>query len=235
MRDNNGPRVEKLRGRENFDIWKVGAKSYLTIKGLWSVIEKETPATESPETNAKTIGELTLMIEASLYSYLEESPDAYIVWKGLVKAFEDSGVARKKSKAAGFRIDEDVVASLLLGGLPDEFRPMILGIENSGQELTIDYVKQILLQGIPDPLDTNEKKDAAMYTFSEIENRRKGYKGKRSCFKCGDILHLRIDCPKADLKCSKCGDFNHLVENCITRKVVTMKNASNNGEEPLEF
>lgn len=57
----------------------------------------------------------------------------------------------RKSKIAGFNVEEQVIASLMLGGLPDEYRAMILGIENSGKELTVDYIKTILLQGIPDP------------------------------------------------------------------------------------
>lgn len=30
--------IEKLKGRENFDSWLISAKSYLTIKGLWSCL-----------------------------------------------------------------------------------------------------------------------------------------------------------------------------------------------------
>lgn len=56
---------------------------------------------------------------------------------------------------AGFNIEEQVIASLMLGGLPDEYRAMILGIENSGKDLTVDYVKTVLLQGMPDPKSKN--------------------------------------------------------------------------------
>lgn len=153
----------RLKGRENYDEWKVAAKSYLTIKGLWKVIIAGDPE-ESPETNARAIGEITLMIEPSLYNYVDDSLSAKVVWDGIAKAFDDSGTARKitilnqlvsiklsihdtmeeyvneillywrKSKIAGFNIEEQVIASLMLGGLPEEYRAMILGIENSGIE-----------------------------------------------------------------------------------------------------
>lgn len=250
-------KIEKLRGRENYDTWKQSARSYLTIKGVWEVIDQKIPATVSPKTNAKAIGEITLMVDMSLYSYLEESEDAYVVWYGLAKAFEDSGVARKvtilnqlvsvklvkyksmeryinttlqywnKTKVAGLQINEEVIASLLLGGLPDEFRPMILGIENSGQDLTIDYVKQVLLQGIPDPYEIKEEDLAMPVVMTDTKERSKGYKGKRSCFKCGDTLHLRVNCPKRDLKCSECGASYHLVENCPLRKADCSENGWN--------
>lgn len=181
---------EKLKGRENFDTWKVAMKSYLVIKKLWQVIEEEIPPETSPNTNAQAISEMTLGMENSLYNYVEDSKSASEVWKGLLRACDDSGVARKvivlnhlvsiklkqyssmekyvnaillnwnKTKTAGFSIEEQVVASLLLGGLPEEYRAMILGIENSGKPLTVDYVKTVLLQGIPDPFGTEE--DRAM-------------------------------------------------------------------------
>lgn len=128
---------EKLKGRENFDTWKVAIKSYLVIKKLWQVIEEEIPPESSPVTNAQAISELTLSIENTLYNYIENSKSASVVWKNLLKAFDDSGVSRKvtilgqlvsiklkqytsmekyinaillnwnKTKTAGFNIEED--------------------------------------------------------------------------------------------------------------------------------
>lgn len=161
----------KLRGRENFDEWKPAAKSYLIIRKLWAIIEKPHSPDDYPESNATTISEITLMIEPSLYSYIKDTKSAKKVWDGITKAFDDSGTVRKvtilnqlvsvklasignmekyineilllwnKTKIVGLKIDEQVVASLMLGGLPEEYRAMILGIENSGRKLTVDYVK----------------------------------------------------------------------------------------------
>lgn len=35
--------IEKLRGRENYDTWKIATKSYLVIKNLWEIIENDIP------------------------------------------------------------------------------------------------------------------------------------------------------------------------------------------------
>lgn len=199
--------IMKLKGRANYDEWKVAAKSYLIIKSLWSVVNEE--VTDSPETNQRAIGEITLLIEPTLYNYLIDSTSAKAVWDGLAKAFDDSGTARKvtilnqlvsikltkhetmeayvneillywrKSKIAGFNIEEQVIASLMLGGLPEEYRAMILGIENSGKDLTVDYVKTVLLQGIPDPLDRNEKEVAFAAKSGAKGGPKKGFQKKK--------------------------------------------------------
>lgn len=75
-----------------------------------------------------------------------------------------------KTKTAGFNIEEQVIASLMLGGLPEEYRAMIFGIENSGTPLTVDYIKTVLLQGIPDPFKTEE--DKSMPTFVLKKNKK---------------------------------------------------------------
>lgn len=213
----------KLKGRINYDEWKVAAKSYLILKGLWSVVSAETP--DSPETNAKAIGEITLMIEPSLYNYIIDSTSAKAVWDGIAKAFDDSGTARKvtilnqlvtiklvnhenmetyvneillhwhKTKVAGFNINEDVIASLMLGGLPEQYRAMILGIENSGKDLTVDYVKTVLLQGISEPIADNFGNERAYQAANQIK--------KRACFECGDFGHLARNCFRKQRNCAQ--------------------------------
>lgn len=240
--------IEKLKGRSNYDEWKVAAKSYLIIKNLYSVIEDDISPKDSPQTNARAISEITLLIDNSLFNYIEDSKSAKAVWDNLARAFDDSGVARKvsilsllvsvklknfnsiekyintlllyynKSKVAGFHIEEQVIASLMLGGLPDEYLPMILGIENSGRELTIDYVKTVLLQGIPDPFESKDDIALNAIHVKEIKERYKGYKGKRSCFKCGDVLHFMVNCPKKSWKCYKCGSTKHFMKNCDVKE-----------------
>lgn len=89
------------------------------------------------------------------------------MWKGLEQAFSDSGVSRKVSilsQLVRIRLRDvtevekyinDIISlwnktkvAGLLGGLPEEYTSMIFGVENSGHELTIDFLKTILLQGI---------------------------------------------------------------------------------------
>lgn len=168
-------RFEKLKGRENFDTWKVSAKSYLVIKKLWKHVE--TVSTES-DSDLLARSELNLMVEAVNFSLISNATTANAAWKSLEDAFSDTGAMRKvallqtlatlklsecenmnayvnrklnlweKVKLAGWNIDDATVGGLLLGGLPEEYRPMIMAMENSGTKLTADSVKNVLLQDI---------------------------------------------------------------------------------------
>lgn len=253
----NVSRVEKLKGRQNYDEWRVSAKSYLTIRGLWPAITGEATPEVSPQTNAKAISEITLMVEASLYSYIIESKSAKEVWDALTKAFDDSGIPRKvtilnqlvsirllkfrnmesyineillfwqKSKIAGFKIDEDIIASLMLGGLPESYRALILGIENSAKELTVDYVKNVLLQGIRDPLESQDDGQGAAMAAS-CSLKMSGGK-KKKCFTCGSVYHLSFSCPKKrKRKCFTCGSTSHLAPNCPKKRQVKIRGRQQN-------
>lgn len=230
---------EKLRGRENYDIWKIAAKSYLILKNYWKIIDEDIGPELWPVTNAKAISEITLMIDPILYNYIKPTKSARAVWDGIAEAFDDSGTLRKvtilnqlvsvklsssesmekyvnnilllwnKSKVAGFQINEDIIASLMLGGLPSEYRSMILGIENSGKELTVDYIKTVLLQGIPDNVFHSES------AFTAKINKK--FKKRRKCFRCGDLYHIAVDCKK-EVKCYHCGGYKHIAKNCNLRK-----------------
>lgn len=113
-----------------------------------------------------------------MYAYVSKSPTTKDAWNGICKAFSDSGsdlnvfalekfvtiktdqfktleeYVNKKMKlwrrvrAAGYNIDEKTVGSLMLAGLPEVCRPMIIGIKNSGVTITVDFVKNSLLQDV---------------------------------------------------------------------------------------
>lgn len=48
----------------------------------------------------------------------------------------------------GFEVNDEWVGTLLLAGLPDEYRPMIMGLESSGTKITGDSIKVKLLQNV---------------------------------------------------------------------------------------
>jgi hypothetical protein len=49
-------------------------------------------------------------------------------------------------RGIGFPIDEEWTGALLLAGLPEEYRPMLMGLENSGMKISGDAIKTKLLQ-----------------------------------------------------------------------------------------
>lgn len=87
----------KLKGRENYDLWKISAKSYMVIKGLWSCVLKEptTSKMEEMEKDLKALSELKLLLDENLYSYIAGAETTKQAWMNLEKSFEDSGLCRK--------------------------------------------------------------------------------------------------------------------------------------------
>lgn len=218
----------KLRGRENFDQWKISAQSYLVIKGLWKFIETtlaSDASTDDQNSDLKAKSELTLLIEPHNYTYVADRTTAKECWDALSEAFEDSGTTRKvallqqlvsnkldhydsmeqyvnktlllsiKVKKVGFNLDDEILGSLLLGGLTPDYRPMIMGLENSGKKLTIDYVKNILLQEIEE-----KQSESALVTKQKFVRNNKSKKDKSlksvKCYNCNMTGHISKNCPK---------------------------------------
>lgn len=82
----------------------------------------------------------------------------------------------------GFVINEEYVGSFLLAGLTDEYRPMIMAMENSGMEITGDAVKTKLLQE-----NHNADNNTALYTAG---NKKRGPR----CRICGKFGHIAKIC-----------------------------------------
>lgn len=91
---------DRLKGRENYATWKIGARAHLITKGLWDSCET-TVTLSSSETvrkdDMKALAELTLLIDSSVYTHIENSLHAKEGWDALKNAFEDKGVGRKVS------------------------------------------------------------------------------------------------------------------------------------------
>lgn len=216
---------EKLRGRENFDVWKRHAKSYLVIKQCWKPVEKPLPATATEkelDTDERALAELTLTIEPSNFAHIATAKSANAAWTALLAAYEDKGLTRKvellkqlvqiklsdcesmpdyvnrmvmtslKAQSSGLNIDDELTASLMLAGLPDEFRALVLAVENSTTELTVDSVKTLLLQ------------DAKFDVKGE---------GNALCMKNNSSNHF-----KKKFYCHSCKQPGHISKSCRNKK-----------------
>lgn len=215
---------DRLRGRENYSEWRVGAKAYLITKNHWDEMEvklKEEPSASDRSKNQKALADLTLLLEPSLYSYIEDATDAKTAWDTLVGLFENKGAVRKvtllkswislkaiecngihdyvnksvtlqrKIKTAGFEIDEEVAACIMLAGLGDEYKSLVMSMEVK-DELTSDYVKNILLQSID--FDENKTESAMSVKKSKNQNKNKNKKKQVKCYECGGP-HYKNKCP----------------------------------------
>lgn len=152
--------IEKLSGRENYATWSFAVKAYLQLEDLWECIETETGKAVDAKKDIKAKSKLILLIDPIIYVHVREATSAKEVWDNLMRAFEDSGLTRKvgllkdlinttlessssiedyvnkimssahRLRNIGFKVDDEWLGTLMLAGLPDVYKPMIMAIES---------------------------------------------------------------------------------------------------------
>lgn len=228
---------ERLRGRENYSEWKVGARAYLTSKCYFNECIVKLPAADATTpptatqrtTNQKALAELTLLLDPSLYSYIEHALEAKEAWDALTEVFEDKGAIRKvfllkqwislkcddctsmheyvnknvsirsKVKNAGFDISDEIAGCILLCGLGEDYNPLIMSME-AKETITLDSVKNMLLQSI----EVNNNSSENAMSVKKF-NKRDKKKNVVKCYECGGP-HYKNKCPKLQKKSEK-GDI----------------------------
>ncbi|XP_045778973.1 uncharacterized protein LOC123876704 [Maniola jurtina] len=221
--------IEKLTGRDNYNTWKFAVKSYLEHEDLWECID---PGAKNAQKDVKAKSKIILLIDPVNYIHVQEARTAREVWLNLQRAFDDSGLSRKvgllkdlittsldscsnveeyvnkvmstahKLRNIGFAVDDEWLGTLLLAGLPDTYKPMIMAIESSGVSISADFVKTKILQ------DVKSSDSAAFYTNYNKRNvhkfiRNKGHgKGPR-CYTCNEYGHKSTNCTSSKKKESK--------------------------------
>ena len=129
----------------------------------------------------------------------------------------------------GFAISDEWIGALLLCGLPEEYRPMIMALENSGIKITGDAIKTKLLQEMQIPT-----LDAALLSKGK-RNHGNYYSGNQNrCSHNQPTNQSKKFHPKGP-KCRKCQNFGHIAKDCKNSKkedafctvLSTFKEASN--------
>lgn len=168
---------------------------------------------------------LILLLDPAIYVHIEDAESARAAWEKLETAFEDKGLSRQigllhkliksdldscgsmeeyvnqvistanQLNSIGFKLPDLWVGMILLAGLSDDYRPMIMALENSGVAITGDFVKTKLLQ--ERPLRSNQQNSQAFATNKRKENFKKqqptSSKGPQ-CRKCGQYGHIARVC-----------------------------------------
>lgn len=170
---------------------------------------------------------IILSLDPLNYVHVQDTQTAKDAWDKLNSAFEDSGLTRRvgllrtlittqltncesvndyvntvittahKLNGIGFKISDEWIGTLLLAGLPNEYKPMIMGLENSGTPITGDAIKTKLLQDVKwEKGSRSPTDDKAFYSKSSNRQfRNKQAKGKSlRCFECNKQGHRAADC-----------------------------------------
>jgi transposase InsO family protein len=174
------------------------------------------------EKDEQALAVICLHIEPHLFPYVKDARYAKDAWDSLAVIFEDKGVNRRisllnslldeklekhssmheyvaavmshthKLREIDHGIDDELVAVVLLRGLPDEFKPMRMALEHSGMKLTSENVRQKLLQEEKQCSSTISNNDSALATKGKKKLIQKPVK----CFKCGEKGHKKPQCPQ---------------------------------------
>lgn len=91
----------------------------------------------------------------------------------------------------GLNVPDEWIGTLLLAGLPDEYRPMIMGLESSGTPITSDAIKTKLLQKVKSKTTKGTNSETAFYT-----KKSKFKKKSLKCYRCNAERHFANKCPE---------------------------------------
>ncbi|KAK9707732.1 hypothetical protein QE152_g27663 [Popillia japonica] len=212
--------IEKLEGANNYNNWKFVMKMSLIMDNLWACVEG-TETDENK--NQKALAKICLNVHPSCFVHVREATNAKDAWTNLQKAFENTGLCRRlallrkllRSKYEDFRnmdeyisavmslvqqladinhnVDDEEVAMIILGGLPSEFDPLIMGIEATHTTISTEMVKSRLLQDDyrRGSLENTSSESALAARKVEVSTTKRS---EPICFHCGKKGHIKPKC-----------------------------------------
>ena len=173
--------------------------------------------------------QLILLRDPVNYVHIKDCASAKDVWDKLKATFQDSGLTRRvtllrslttarldnfdsmeeyvnfvistshKLNGIKFVVSDEWIGTLLLAGLPEHYRPMIMGVESSGVQISSDSIKTLLLQDVKTHSTVNSAFFGASNSkpYSSSTNQRvskKKFKKGIRCYSCNDYGHKASDC-----------------------------------------
>lgn len=212
--------IDRLLGRDNYATWKFAVEAYFKLEDLWGCIDG-TNKDERKETKAHS--KLILLLDPINYVHVQSANTCKEVWQCLQQAFDDSGLYRKvallrdlitttlensrdvddyvtkimstahKLRNIKFNIDDEWLGTLMLAGLPETYKPMIMGLESSGIKINADSIKTKLLQEVQCSESTAffTRRPAVHENHSTAKVHT--HKGPR-CFNCNKHGHFAKNC-----------------------------------------
>lgn len=169
---------------------------------------------------------MSLSVEPQLYAHIQSSTSALEIWNVLKNLYDDRGLTRRitllrdlisirledmesmneyvdkikttsnKLTGIGFNLTEEWLGAIMLAGLTDEFRPLIMTIEGNKEAISSDLISSKLL-------DMQSSKSSAAF-FNKNKYKKNANK-QRKCYNCHSTTHLANKCDKKKDKNSQGG------------------------------
>uniref|UniRef100_A0A2A4JFX6 CCHC-type domain-containing protein n=1 Tax=Heliothis virescens TaxID=7102 RepID=A0A2A4JFX6_HELVI len=179
---------------------------------LWEYVESDKKGTTAQK--QKALAKIAMSVTPAVIPHIRTAKSAFEAWNNLQKAYEGKGLSRRlgllrtlfatklsecesmeayvnkiteisqQLSEIGSPLDDDFVAVVMLSGLPSDYDPMIMALENSNVKLSSEVVKGKLLQ---ENLRRDEKSDGVSALVAQKKPR---------CFRCKKVGHVIKDCPK---------------------------------------
>lgn len=185
------------------------------------------------ELSLRALATIGLHVDKRLFSIIRKCDTAKQAWDALKKQFDNKGYSREISllrKLCGiwlndfqsveeyldeiqstvqdleeinFTIDDRLLVGLMLKGLPEEYEPFVMSLENSGKQLTSDDVQSRIIQSIG-ASKSFKKADDQAYAVEDYSTQamvQRQSKNKK----------------KFKIKCQLCGKPNHTAKDCYSK------------------
>lgn len=211
--------IEKLKGNENYHTWSFAVR-FWNLYGLKRCIISGENAEKDPEKNQEN--KSSHYVSPFIYTHIQSATTAKELWTKLKDMFEDSSLVKRIGllrKLITIRLETSssindyvmqitetanklnwisgrrrMLGSILLAGLTDEYKPLILDLESSRIPIQADTVKSKLID-----VAINTSKDSAFFGKRNTKYNKRGKFLKNSnqnfkCYNCGKKGRIANKC-----------------------------------------
>ena len=225
----------------NYGDWKFWMRNFLIDAGLWCCVEPSD--TVNLDLDKRALATINFSLKPSAAKITKRCLTAKDAWAALQKEYESTAVVRliglysslfrtrfeifstmqqyvdhilnivEQLEAIGQPFADNVIGAIILACLPDQIRPLILGIQGSKKETTVEFIKSLLFQENIKTLyyQNNEHNETAI-AASRFNGKNQEYGKKDS---------------KPPPRCYDCNQLGHISKFCTARKIQLKKEHAN--------